>query len=216
MPVTDRETGLTLHATPVSLYAAKVRIALRAKGLAFTEVPPEGGYASAAWRARVPQGTVPALEHGALLIADSEAILEYLEEAFPDPPLLPQGPAARSQVRVRGRFHDTRLEPAVRALFPLLARRETAAAGVDAMTATVNARLASLAALPRLGGALTLGDCGYPPCFAVLDALERALGLPVKWPAAVREEAALLEAMPAVATVMGPYRAAVAGWVSRR
>lgn len=209
------DPGLTLHATPVSLYAAKARIALHAKGVAFVETAPKGGYASAAWRARVPQGAVPALEHGGLLIADSEAILEYLEEVFPDPPLLPRDPAARALVRVRGRFHDTRLEPAVRALFPLL-RRETTSGDADALVAVVNARLAALAALPRAGDVLTLGDCGYPPCLAVLDALERALRLPLDWPAAVRAEAARLDTVPAVAAVMGPYREAVAAWARVR
>ena len=46
------------------------------------------------------QDLVPVLEHDGRVICDSPAILAYLEEAFPDPPLLPQSPARRQEILV--------------------------------------------------------------------------------------------------------------------
>lgn len=46
-----------------------------------------------------PQGLVPALEDGAALLTQSLAIIEYLDETHPDPPLLPPGAAERARVR---------------------------------------------------------------------------------------------------------------------
>ena len=80
---------LTLYAIPISLYCAKLRIVLRHKQLAWEEVPPPGGYGSDEYKALVPAGSLPALAHDGLLISDSETIAEYLDEAFPDPPMLP-------------------------------------------------------------------------------------------------------------------------------
>lgn len=85
--------------------AYRVRIALALKGIAVEQVPVHlvrnGGEQHApAYRALNPQERVPALEldDGTLLI-QSPAILDYLEEIHPAPPLLPQGPVARAQVR---------------------------------------------------------------------------------------------------------------------
>jgi len=83
----------------------RVRIALALKGLAFDQSPVHlvrngGEQNQPAFLAINPQGRVPALEldDGRILI-QSPAILEYLEEAFPTPPLLPADPMARAQVR---------------------------------------------------------------------------------------------------------------------
>ena len=77
----------------------RVRIALGLKGLAYdyVSVPalPEGAY-----RRINPQGLMPALElPDGQVIAQSGAILAYLEDAFPEPPLLPVDPVARAQAR---------------------------------------------------------------------------------------------------------------------
>ena len=53
-------------------------------------------------------GSLPALQVGEHIIADSEAIAEYLEESVPLPPALPTNLMQRAQVRALGRCHDTR------------------------------------------------------------------------------------------------------------
>ncbi len=52
-----------------------------------------------AYRALNPQGLVPALVHGGRVMTQSLAILEYLDEVFPNPPLLPSEPALRARAR---------------------------------------------------------------------------------------------------------------------
>lgn len=87
--------------------AYRVRIALNLKGLAYEQVPvhlvKDGGQQYAAdYRALNPQGLLPLLvdeEGGGVRIAQSLAIIEYLEEIFPLPALLPADPAERAQVR---------------------------------------------------------------------------------------------------------------------
>jgi len=83
----------------------RVRIALALKNLEVVQVPVHlvrnGGEQNApAYRAINPQGRVPALElDDGTIIAQSPAILEYLEEAYPNPPLLTTDPVRRAKVR---------------------------------------------------------------------------------------------------------------------
>jgi maleylacetoacetate isomerase len=82
----------------------RVRIALNMKGLAYEQVPIHlrrggGEQFSAAYRAINPQELVPALEDNGKIFTQSLAIIEYLEETYPKPALLPADPAGRAIVR---------------------------------------------------------------------------------------------------------------------
>lgn len=82
--------------------AYRVRIALNLKGIATEQEAVhllKGDSLPAYREAHNPQGLVPALESDDGFFVQSMAILEYLEERYPDPPLLPQGFAARGYVR---------------------------------------------------------------------------------------------------------------------
>ena len=207
---------LTLHAVPVSLYCAKLRIVLRAKGLTWDEVPPVGGYGSAAYRRLVPSGNLPALVHDGLMIADSEAAAEYLNEVFPDPPLLPDTPAHRAVQRERGRFHDTRLEPELRRLFPHI-DGDRAAAPVAAQRAALQARLDELARMLDAAPPLPfgLGDCGLPVTLAWIDALDPVFALGLTLPPALRDWRARTEAEPPVAAELASYRPRLTDWLAQ-
>lgn len=93
---------LTLHTYWRSSAAYRVRIALEHKHLAWSAIPinlQAGAQRDPAYLARNPQGFVPMLEDGSTRITQSLAIIEYLEERHPAPPLLPESPALRAQVR---------------------------------------------------------------------------------------------------------------------
>ncbi|UUY06790.1 maleylacetoacetate isomerase [Pseudomonas sp. J452] len=98
---------LTLYSYWRSSAAYRVRIALNLKGLAYQQVPvhlvKDGGQQhSADYLALNPQGLVPLLVdagNSGVRIGQSLAILEYLDEVFPVPALLPADPAQRAQVR---------------------------------------------------------------------------------------------------------------------
>jgi maleylpyruvate isomerase len=82
--------------------AWRVRIALHWKGIAFESVAVnllEGAHLRPGYLALNPQGVVPTLVDGDLVLGQSLAILEYLEETRPDPPLLPGPPAERARAR---------------------------------------------------------------------------------------------------------------------
>lgn len=82
----------------------RVRIALNLKGVAFEAVtvdlrPQVHGQRAAEFLALNPQGLVPVLIDGERALTQSLAIIEYLDETHPQPPLLPPGAAARARVR---------------------------------------------------------------------------------------------------------------------
>jgi maleylpyruvate isomerase len=84
--------------------AFRTRIALNIKGIAYESASIEMRAPASAHRAPEflainPQGLVPALEHDGSTIAQSLAIIEYLNETHPDPPLLPASPVDRAHVR---------------------------------------------------------------------------------------------------------------------
>jgi len=102
-----------LYEHPLSSYAQKVKIALREKGLDFTaETPPAlgSGKAEGQFAASSPRNEVPALIDGDARIFDSTIILEYLEDKFPSPPLLPRDPAERAKARMIEDVCDTLYE----------------------------------------------------------------------------------------------------------
>ena len=82
----------------------RVRIALNLKGIQPDHVPVHllkngGEQHGEAYRAVNPQGLVPALCHGNHVISQSLAIIEYLDEIVPEPPLLPRDALGRARVR---------------------------------------------------------------------------------------------------------------------
>ncbi|MBX3482655.1 maleylacetoacetate isomerase [Phenylobacterium sp.] len=83
--------------------AYRVRIGLKLKGCAYDYAALDlvaGDQRQAAYRAVNPQGLVPALDLGdGTILAQSLAILEWLEETVPEPPLLPRTPLERAMVR---------------------------------------------------------------------------------------------------------------------
>ena len=94
---------LILHSFWLSLATYRVRIALRLKGVAFEERAHDlsrGEQHAPAFRALNPAGAVPALEGGTPQpLTQSLAILEWLEDTYPTPPLLPADAAGRARVR---------------------------------------------------------------------------------------------------------------------
>ena len=206
---------LKIYAVPVSLYCAKLRVVLRHKELDWTEVAPPGGYGSEEYKAIVPAGNLPALDHEGLLLADSEAIAEYLNETFPEPEMLPGDVNDRAKARERSRFHDTRLEPAVRMLFALIAKEKRNAEFVDSQWTIVQTRLEQCEALlPETIDNLTLGDCGYPITCAWIDALAKRFSKQPPFSIRVRAYLDQVEKHPAVSAELAAYRPRLDEWLS--
>jgi glutathione S-transferase len=102
----------------LSNYHNKVRIALLEKGVPFEEDPACAPSQKDEFLARSPIGKVPFLElDGGRRLAESEVIAEYLEEAYPQKPLLPGDPFERAKVRELIKFMELHVELAARRLY---------------------------------------------------------------------------------------------------
>ena len=108
---------LRLHGFASSNYHNVVKAVLLEKGIEFEEVtayPP----ADEAFRAKNPTGRFPCLEtEDGSFLGESKVILDYLEDAFPDVPLLPGDPLRRAQVRELMEVIDLYLELPARRLY---------------------------------------------------------------------------------------------------
>ena len=156
--------------------AYRTRIALHLKGLAFDQVAVDlrlGEQREEAYLARNPQGLVPLLEADGRPLVQSVAILEWLEEVHPQPPLLPSGPEARSLVRAMAAIvgcdmhplNNMRVQQQLRG--PLGASEEQVSAWIarwitEGFTA-LEAMIAAHGGLYAYGDAPTLADCYLTP-----------------------------------------------------
>jgi glutathione S-transferase len=184
---------LITHA--LSPYSAKVRIALREKGIPFEDekLPiTRAGIARKpqALLAANPRGQVPVLFDGPLALHDSTVILEYLEERQPRPALLPQGAAERARVRLLEDDADWLMNGAIAELLAETYRKPDPATRDEARLAKAAEAIRS--AYERLertladgreylaGGSFTLADLGwlFPVSFAAFYGVPPGDGQP--------------------------------------
>jgi glutathione S-transferase len=106
---------LTLCGFSASNYYNKVKLALLEKGVSFTE---ELAWVGETDKACSPLGKVPYLKTDQGALSESTVILEYLEDAYPHPPLMPAEPFAAAKVRELVRYMELHLELVARNLYP--------------------------------------------------------------------------------------------------
>lgn len=204
---------MKLYDNEISSAASRVRIALALKGVAAERIPVAilGAAAeqrSAAYLSVNPQGLVPALltDEGELL-TQSLAIVEYLDERYPEPPLLPRAPAERAQARAIALAVSAEIHPLVTPRVAGLLRtahgldtadidawkRHWIAEGMDAVEALLARRSAG-----RLssGDTPTLADVFLFP--QALNAERAGLAL-ARWP----HIAAIVDALRAIPAFAG-------------
>ena len=104
----------TLYTFFRSSTSFRLRIALNAKGLAYTPEfvnLPKMQHRDPAYMAKNPQGLVPALLDGGRLYTQSLAVLEYLDERYPEPPLMPRDIEERAYVRALAQIIGCDIHP---------------------------------------------------------------------------------------------------------
>jgi len=104
---------ITLYDAPRCPFCARTRIVLAEKGVPHETVTVDLADRPA-WllEHNPPDGRVPVLEEGGWILPESAVIDEYLEERYPDPPLLPADPGERAVARLLVfRFDDTLGDP---------------------------------------------------------------------------------------------------------
>ena len=173
---------MKLYNGNLSNFASKCRLAVYEKKADVNIVPIPGGDLKAPEYLKIyPMGKIPALEVDGEIIGESEVINEFLEETFPDPPLLPRDPRGRARVRSITRFHDLYLEPPLRALFPQASAKERDAKLIAEKLGEFNQRLDQLES--RLSGGpyavenvFTFADCALVPTFFFANLMLPMLG----------------------------------------
>lgn len=108
---------IQLHGFAVSNYYNKVKLALLEKNVPFTEVHQGTRSTDEAVLAASPLGKIPYITSEQGSLCESQAILEWLEDAFPQPPLMPADPFAAAKVRELTTFIDWHLEMTARQLY---------------------------------------------------------------------------------------------------
>ena len=92
-------SDIAVYGIPGSPFLRSVEIALREKGLDYQlHALKPGEHKQADYLARHPFGRVPAFEHDGFAIYETQAIIRYLDEVFPNPPLTPGNPEARARM----------------------------------------------------------------------------------------------------------------------
>lgn len=97
---TNRRSVMTLYTNNQCLYSHRVRIALAEKSLTVELIEVDLDNKPEELLSINPYGTVPTLVDRDLILYESAIILEYLEERFPHPPLMPVYPVARAKSRL--------------------------------------------------------------------------------------------------------------------
>ncbi|HEU4352402.1 MAG TPA: glutathione S-transferase family protein [Burkholderiales bacterium] len=150
----------------ISNYHNKVRIALLEKGVPFEEDPTCTPSQKDEFVARSPMGKVPFLElDGGRRLAESEVIVEYLEDAYPQKPLLPKDPFERAKVRELVTVTELHLElPARRLYGHVFFNRPVSEEVIRAVEKDLPKGVRALKALVKFdpyiaGRELTIADC---------------------------------------------------------
>jgi len=181
---------MDLISLPASPFAARVRIAIYAKGLPIELVPPPAGWRdSRHFQDLSPTGRIPVLLDERGPIWESAVLLEYLEERFPDAPsLMPTDAFDRAMARLLVQHVDLYLMPSMVAL----AQPRTDAAGARRAVEELLNGVSMLDGLLQgsryaLGDRLTIADCALAPALFALGVTAERLGMDLIEPGSITE-----------------------------
>jgi len=105
-------TTLQLYFSKGSTFAQRTRVVLLEKEIDFTPIEIDFQNKPEDFTSVSRYGKVTAIKHGDVELYESAIINEYLDEVFPEPPLLPHDPAAKAIARIWIDYANTRLAPA--------------------------------------------------------------------------------------------------------
>lgn len=168
-------SDLELISSTICPYAQRTRMALREKDIAFDLNVIDLNDKPDWFHAISPYGKVPVLRHGDTVIFESAVINEYLEEVFPERPLLPDDPAERARARIWIDFANVRFVPQVYKLLLAQDREKQAFhAGklTEALLSMERDGLAASSGSYWLGDMLSLVDLTFLPHSQRLSAVE--------------------------------------------
>lgn len=176
MSFATKRASMTLFSDPRDHYSHRVRMVLCEKGVSVDVVDVDPSQRPEDLSEINPYGTLPTLLDRELVLYKSTVIMEYLDERFPHPPLLPVYPVARAQCRLL--MHRIELDWSKRVDVLMAGRgRETA---MDKARKELRESLAAIAPVFAdrpffMNEDFTLVDCFVAPILWRLDALDLKL-----------------------------------------
>jgi glutathione S-transferase len=146
--------------------------------------------------------------------------VELLEDLFPEPRMRPDDPFERAFLKSVTRFHDTRLEPALRMLFPLVGNPEktqSAAILVDGMNEHLERLDRIIDPRPYLGGeALSLADCTYATTLFMMEDITSCMNLETRFSEKLHHWRDDLHHTDTVREIIDQNRTAIADWIASK
>ena len=211
---------ITLYEHPLSSYAMKVKIALAEKGIEFEAIVPPGmmdGTTAGAFVQASPRAEIPALVDDDTQVFDSTIIMEYLEDKWPNPPLLPKSPAERARVRMIEDMMDSLYEPNNWGLGEVLRFKRATGPLADKLVAYSRANVTQLQAWleKQLGGKPWFNGDSFgwaDVACAPYVARSAASGHPPPAGSALAAWLERVSARPAVAKVVDQMKAVIANF----
>ena len=173
---------IKLYDFPLSPRARKVRIVLAEKGLSYEKVTVDitkGEQKKPEFLAVNPNGKVPALQDGGATLYESSIIMEYLNDQYPNLPLLPADPGKRARTRVLLHYGDNPFDSACAAIVGEVFFKPKGQADQNAITKAQQDLITCFEHLEKelgnndyLAGAFSLADisfAGWAPLFGPLQ-----------------------------------------------
>lgn len=181
-------SNIQLYFAKASTFSQRTRVVLLEKGIDFTPIEIDlqnkpDGYAQISR-----YGKVPAIKHGDVEIYESAIINEYLDEVFPEPPLLPRNPASKATARIWIDYANTRFVPAFNKFLRGKDSQEQEQGRREFTEALLYIEQEGLSKLSNghywLGDEFSLVDISFYPWFERLPLLEhfRKFTLPAQTP----------------------------------
>lgn len=172
---------LNFYSSSTSTYCVKVRIALDTKRVRYKTLTPPGGHGATEYQKIVPMGTIPAIQDGTFILSESDTLIEYLEDKYPEPTLFPGNAKDRGRQRFLSRFHDLWLEPHLRNTF---IDNSPSMLSPQKLTEHINNYQERLSQLDTLiepkpfmaSKTISIADCAFPGTFTFADILLPYLG----------------------------------------
>ena len=156
---------IVLCGLPLSNYYNKVKLVLLEKGVPFTEERVSTGSREEAVLAASPLGKIPFVRTPQGALCESQVIVDWLEAAYPEPPLVPAEPFAAAKVRELATFVDLHLELVARELYGQAFFGGTVSEGTQQrVRKTLDRHIPAFQRLARFapyvaGDTFTLADC---------------------------------------------------------
>ena len=183
MSLIFKNTEMSLYAHANDMFAYRVCIALHIKDIKAQYVLVDPENLQEEFLEKNPYASSPTLVNRDLVIYNSDIILNYLDERFPHPPLLPIEPIERTKLRLR----IYRAEQDIMRLIPVIQKSDKPANKQKAREIVLNNLIASIDEFVEdkfLGGeSISLYDCIMIPFLSILDDLE--IDLPRKQASAI-------------------------------